>query len=40
VLNKNPGELSLLYAEEIRVFDAWDSWSFEGMHAWRENLHN
>ena len=40
VLLKNPGDLALLYAAEIRVFDAWDSWSFEGIEAWRDNLQN
>ena len=40
VRDKDPERLASLYAADIRVFDAWDSWSFQGIKAWRDNLHN
>ncbi len=38
VLDKSASDLSLLYGADIRAFDAWESWGFEGIRAWRDNL--
>ena len=38
VLAKSPARLAALYAPEVRVFDAWDVWVFEGLDAWSRNL--
>ena len=27
-----------LYTEDVRVFDAWDTWSYEGTAAWRKMI--
>lgn len=32
---KDVDALMALYAEDVRVFDAWDAWSYEGQAAWR-----
>jgi ketosteroid isomerase-like protein len=29
-----------LYADDVRVFDAWGTWSYEGAPAWREVVEN
>jgi ketosteroid isomerase-like protein len=35
VLAKNAETLMHLYAPDVRVFDAWGVWSYEGAAAWR-----
>jgi len=35
VLAKNAETLMHLYAPQVRVFDAWGTWSYEGASAWR-----
>ena len=35
VLAKNADTLMHLYDPEVRVFDAWGTWSYEGAAAWR-----
>ena len=35
VLAKNAETLMHLYDPEVRVFDAWGTWSYEGAAAWR-----
>ena len=35
VLAKNAETLMHLYDAEVRVFDAWGTWSYEGAAAWR-----
>src|ERR1700742_4013304 len=35
---KDPSRLAALYAPDVRVFDAWGVWSFEGREAWGRNL--
>ena len=38
VLAKEPARLASLYAPDVRVFDAFGVWSFEGRQAWTRNL--
>ena len=38
VLAKEPARLASLYAPDVRVFDAFGVWSFEGREAWTRNL--
>ena len=38
VLAKEPARLTSLYAPDVRVFDAFGVWSFEGREAWARNL--
>ena len=38
VLAKDPKRLAALYAPDVRVFDAWGVWSFDGRDAWGRNL--
>ena len=38
VLAKEPTRLALLYAPDVRVFEAFGVWSFEGRQAWTRNL--
>ena len=38
VLAKNAETLMHLYDPEVRVFDAWGTWSYEGAVAWRVAL--
>ena len=38
VLAKDPARLAALYAPDVRVFDAWGVWSFEGADDWTRNL--
>ena len=38
VLAKAPERLAALYAADVRVFDAWDVWSFEGRDGWARSL--
>jgi ketosteroid isomerase-like protein len=35
VLAKNAETLMHLYDPEVRVFDTWGTWSYEGAAAWR-----
>ena len=35
VLAKNAETLMHLYAPQVRVFDAWGTWSYEGASAWQ-----
>ncbi len=37
-LARAPDRLAALYAADVRVFDAWAVWSYEGRDAWRRNL--
>lgn len=34
---KDVDAFAALYAEDVRVFDLWESWSVEGLAAWRAN---
>jgi uncharacterized protein (TIGR02246 family) len=36
VLDKDVARFMRLYHEDLRVFDMWDSWSYEGRSRWRE----
>jgi uncharacterized protein (TIGR02246 family) len=36
VLAKDVGAFIALYSPDVRVFDAWGCWSYEGAAAWRE----
>jgi uncharacterized protein (TIGR02246 family) len=38
VLAKDPAGLLALYRDDVRVFDFWDTWSREGLPAWRANV--
>jgi ketosteroid isomerase-like protein len=38
VLAKDVERLASLYAPAIRVFDAWDRWSYDDLASWRANL--
>jgi ketosteroid isomerase-like protein len=38
VLAKDPGRLAAMYDANVRVFDAWESWSYDDLSAWRPNL--
>jgi uncharacterized protein (TIGR02246 family) len=38
VLAKAPSRLTALYAPDVRVFDTWGVWSFDGRKAWGRNL--
>jgi ketosteroid isomerase-like protein len=35
ILRKDAAALVSLYAEDVRVFDTWGAWSYEGAVAWR-----
>jgi len=34
VLAKDAGAFAALYAADVRVFDMWGAWSFDGLEAW------
>jgi uncharacterized protein (TIGR02246 family) len=36
VLRKDAAAFAELYAQDVRVFDAWGVWSYEGAPAWRQ----
>jgi uncharacterized protein (TIGR02246 family) len=35
---KDAGALGALYDDDVRVFDLWARWSYEGAPAWRESV--
>lgn len=38
VWNKDADALLALYAPEVRIFDAWGTWSHEGIAAWAQSV--
>ena len=36
ILNKDVDGMMALYADDVRVFDAWGVWAYEGAAAWRQ----
>jgi uncharacterized protein (TIGR02246 family) len=36
ILNKDVDGMMALYADDVRVFDAWGVWTYEGAAAWRQ----
>ena len=40
VLAKDVGAFTALYADEVRVFDLWAEWSYDGVAAWRTTVGN
>jgi len=38
VYDKDVDALCRLYDDDVRVFDMWETWSYEGLAAWRETL--
>jgi len=40
VSNKDVDGVMALYADDVRVFDAWSVWAYEGAAAWRQAVEN
>jgi uncharacterized protein (TIGR02246 family) len=40
VSNKDVEGVMALYADDVRVFDAWSVWTYEGAAAWRQAVEN
>ena len=38
VHEKDVNAFMRLYSEDVRVFDAWDTWSYQGTAAWRKMI--
>ena len=39
ILRKDVDALASLYHRDARIFDAWDTWSYQGRAAWRAAVH-
>ena len=35
---KDPSRLAAMYDNDVRVFDAWEQWSYDGLAAWRPSI--